>query len=151
MIWFKIKDLEQKISTHQLSEKDGFNYLFASTIYGFIYMLYAAMSMYSYLTLIDTVIAIIIFFPIIYKINGGIDNKDFIKRFIAISWVVRMKLLIYTIIFMFLYLNFIDLTNPSEAQQIALSLFSVAINILFYVMIINSFKSLKPIEKNSFD
>jgi len=152
MIWFNINDLEQQISTNRLSEKNGFNYLLASTIYGFIYMLYATMSTFTYLTLIDTGIAIvitIIFFPIIYKINASIDNKDFIKRFIAIGWVVRMKLLIYTLVFMFLYFNFFDPSSPSITQNVILSVFSIAMNLLFYVLIINSFKRLKPINVNT--
>jgi len=149
MIWFTINDLEQKISSNQLSEKDGFNYLLASTIYGFIYMLYATMSTFTYLTLIDTGIAIVItliYFPIIYKINASIDNKDFIKRFIAIGWIVRMKLLIYTLIFMFLFFHFFDSSSPSLTQNVILSVFSITMNLLFYMLIINSFKRLKPIE-----
>lgn len=149
MIWFKIKDLEKKISTNQFSDKEGFDYLFATTIYGFIYMFYTSMSGYSYLSWVNLILAIlitIIGLPMSYKINCKIDSKDFIKRFIAITWVVRMKLLIYTLIFMFLFINLFDLKTQSLGKDITLCGFSIAINIFFYVLTIKSFKRLKPTE-----
>ena len=149
MIWFRINDLEKKISMNQFSDKEGFDYLFATTIFGFIHMFYISMSGYSNLSWINFILAIlitIIGLPMTFKTNSIIDNKDFFKRFIAITWVVRMKLLIYTLIFMVIFINLFDLKTQSLEKDITLCSFSIAINIFFYVLVIKSFKRLKPIE-----
>lgn len=149
MIWFKIEKLEKKITTNQFSDKEGFNYLFATTIYGFINVFYTSISGYSYFSWINLIFAIlitIIGLPMTYKINCSIDSKDFIKRFIAITWIVRMRLLIYTLIFLFLFINLFDLKTHSLAKDLTLCGFSFSINIFFYVLTIKSFRRLKPIE-----
>jgi hypothetical protein len=146
MIWFKIKNLEHQISIGQLSEKNTLHYLLATIVYGLIYNLYSVICGYSYFTLAETLLAIItaiIFLPILYKENQKIDNHNFIARFIAIGWVVKMKLLLYTLVFIFFYLNFFDLNSENKSSYFILFAFSLFIQILFYVLSLKSFKRIK--------
>lgn len=150
MIWFNIKNLEDKISSNKLSEKDGYNYLLASSIYGIIYMLYVSIVGFNYLSFLGAgagIFMAVIFLPILFKINSSIDNKDFIKRYIAIGWVVRMKIMLYNVIFMLLFLNIFDLTTPSLAKDMTLFLFSIGISALSYVLITNSFKRVRLVKE----
>lgn len=150
MIWFDIKILEDKISSNKLSERDGYNYLLASSIYGIIYMLYVSIAGFNYFSFLSAgagILMAVIFFPILFRINSSIDDKDFIKRFIAIGWVVRMKIMIYNVIFMLLFLNIFDLTAPSLIKDMTLFLFSIGISALSYVLIINSFKRVRLIKE----
>lgn len=146
MIWFKLKELEKQISTNQFSDKDSFNYFLATTIYGFIYTSYSSISSGSqllWISLIATITITTIGLPIAYKINSEIDDKDFLKRFIAITWVVRMKLLIFTLFILFIYFNLFDLRNNSLAQSIFLFVCTLIINLLYYYLTIKSFKRLR--------
>jgi hypothetical protein len=146
MIWFKLKELEKQISINQFSDKDGFNYFFATTIYGFIYTSYSSISGGSqllWISLIATIIITTIGLPMTYKINSEIDDKDFLKRFIAITWVVRMRLLILTLLFMFIYLNLFNVRDNSLGQSIFLFVFTLVINFFYYYLTIKSFKRLR--------
>lgn len=146
MIWLNIKKLEKEISENRLSDNEGFYYLLATTIYGFVYYLFSGFSGYNIYTFLNLSIAIIITLiglPIAYKTNSQKGNIDFFKRFIAITWVVRMRLLIFTIIFMFICMNIFDLRNPSTVKDVTFLLFSILINVMFYGMTISSFKNIK--------
>jgi len=146
MFCFKLKALEKQISSNQFSDKDGFNYFFATTIYGFIYTAYTSMSggnQFLWVSLVATIIITTICLPIAYRINSEIDDKDFLNRFIAIAWVIRIRILILTIFFMFIYSNIFDLRNSSFLQNVVLSSFTLLINILYYYLTIKSFKRLR--------
>jgi uncharacterized membrane protein len=148
MIWLKFKKLEDKIANDQLTEQDSRNYLIATLAYGFIAHMFSLSKMgFNHLAYIPPAISIVLCFigiPILYKINQKYDNKDFVKRFLAVAWVTRMNLLIITAALSIIALQVFDFksNNDDPAKTISIMSFSIVLNILFYVLSILSFKRL---------
>src|SRR5659263_14252 len=98
MIWFNIKNLESKISNNELSDKDGFNYLLANAIVTVISISISTVHEHDrWIKLVGMIIAVMITIwgiKAAYNANNDNDGKDFLKRFLAISWVVSMRILV---------------------------------------------------------
>jgi uncharacterized membrane protein len=148
MIWLNSKKLEKQITSNELTEKDSFYYLLATVLYNFAFYFYSkAVSHFTILTVINFIVSIlgaIIVIPMIYKINREYDDKDFIKRFFAITWIVRIKLtiimIVYTLIYMTIFKNMQNARKVQIVVNIIMNLFLIAIN---YLLTIQSFKRLK--------
>jgi hypothetical protein len=148
MIWFQSRKLELKISKNLLSENDGYLYLLATCIYGYILALYSSRVPYTYIHLIIVlahIVITIIALPIIFKINSNLDDKDFLKRFLAITWIIRIKLLIWFVVSTLVYYNIVGMNISRTAQIIYVISNSVLSSLLYYVLTIRSFKRLKPL------
>jgi hypothetical protein len=76
-------------------------------------------------------------------VNNKIDGKDFFKRYFAITWEIRIKLLIASLIFLFICMNIFDLRKESNAKNVIYLIFGITIYILFYVLAIKSFNRIK--------
>jgi len=146
MIWFQSRKLELQISKIQLTEKDGYIYLLATAIYGYIIALYSSMTHYSYVHLIIVLAHIgitLVGLPMVFKINRNLDNKDFLKRYLAITWVIRMKLLLWFIVSTLIYYNIAGMKISKSTQISFVITNSVLISLLYYASSIRSFKRLK--------
>jgi hypothetical protein len=97
-IW-NLDNLSEELIAGELSERDTFKYLMASSIlYGL------AVIQYTNPNNIDTwsgVIAVLVsvfglFF--IYKCNGGDNGKEFLIRYLSISWVVFIRMFVLLMI-----------------------------------------------------
>ena len=146
MNWLNLKELENKISTNNLTDKEGVDYLLANFIYGSVWSYIASingLNLNSTINLLITLfVGIFILFKL-YSLNNELDGKDFFKRYFAVTWVIRMKLLIVYFIFLFLYLALFDMKEKNQTAVIISLLFSVTISLIFCVMTIKSFKRLK--------
>jgi hypothetical protein len=147
MIWLDSKQLERKISENKLSEKDTFHYMLATMIYGFLYTLLIPIKNYDDYVLINfctSILITLIGLSQTFKINQKKDDKDFVKRFVAITWVVTVKIFIAYIGFGVFIVLFMDLESPSTAIGIMSCAFSIITHVLFYILTVNSFKRLNP-------
>jgi len=152
MIWFDSRKLELQIAQNRLTEKDSFTYLLATAIYGYIIALYSSLTHYSttHLIIVLAHVAItLVGLPMVFKINCDLDNKDFLKRYLAITWVIRMKLLIWFIFSSLIYYNIEGVKTNKPAQITFIISNSVLTSLLYYALSIRSFKKIKKlIQKN---
>jgi hypothetical protein len=101
MIWFNIKELENKISNNDLSDQDGFNYLLAFFILSSIGYSFSSGNSNGWITFFGCVLSVLINvwgLRSVYAANKDIDGKDFFKRFFAIYWVIGFRLFLATIL-----------------------------------------------------
>ena len=97
MYLWDINGLSNELVAGDLSESQKFRYLFASSV---LYSLAAIQ--YSTPNEIDTWSGVITSFVTliglfyIYKVNGGEKGKNFLTRYLSISWVVFIRCLLYT-------------------------------------------------------
>lgn len=163
MIWFSIKKLEQKISSNRLSDREGLYYLLANIIFGYMLailnrsidsVVITATSLGSHLKAVNlsrwvvSVISISIYILAIlicYKINSAIDDRDFLKRFFSIHWVVTIRLLVfYYLVLMLILLVFFDLAKLNSVQKVTIYCAQSIIFYFFYLrLMLKSFKRLK--------
>lgn len=146
MVWFSYKKLEEKISRDLLTESDGTKYFIATAIYVAAQDLYNSQINFSASYLVHSIISlafVIATIMIMYEINQSIDGKDFLKRFISVMWLVKLRVLpIYFLslwLFKF-YFRYIGLPVHAYAAQ-----YGVTILICTYSMIamLQSFKRIR--------
>lgn len=92
-IW-SIDALKSALITRSFSQKDQLIFLLLSSL---VHML-VSMSVYNFRTrtAYSELISVVIFIGAIiyaYICNGGVHGKDFIARYIAVSWVVTIRVL----------------------------------------------------------
>lgn len=159
MIWLDIKKLEQKISNNLFSEKESFLYLLAHSIISCITI--ASGSQINNKG-INTLTSIVVIFITIwglkaaYKANMDFDGKDFVKRFVAIGWIIAIRLVLIVLgcsfaigiiaVIVSATTNIQDL--GTELSKNLFYVFFVSVfEIIYYLLIINSFRSLKSAAK----
>jgi hypothetical protein len=159
MIWFDLKNLENKISNNELTDKDGFSYVLAFFVLSAIGISFITNSSNGWIKLTQCVISVFITvwgLKTVYEVNNEIDGKDFFKRFFAINWVIGMRLLVITLIFAVIVgivigvvssKNGMNLTDPNPIKDIVELIFMAMYGLICYLLIINSFRRLKTIIK----
>jgi len=157
MIWFDIKKLEDKISKKELTDKDGFNYVLAYFVFSVIVLSFITKDTSVWIKFFECAISVIITvwgLKTVYEVNNDIDGKDFFKRFFAINWVIGMRILVVTLIFAFIISipigiisiqNGINYNDPNPIKDIIMLVLGAMYNLICYLLIINSFRRLKPI------
>jgi hypothetical protein len=154
MIWFDIKQLESKISNNELSDKEGFYYFLAYSILNIIMLsLFTDDSnSWKFSGLVIALVITIWGLWTTYDVNNEIDGKDYLKRYLAISWVIGMRLIVVSIfigillgILLVFYSvkNNIDLRDPNPLFDLAGLIFQTLFTLICYLLIINSFRRLK--------
>jgi hypothetical protein len=158
MIWFNLDVLLQKISKNELTDKDGFNYLlaFALTLLVLSFSLNYVLTS-TWLRLVEIVLTLLITLWGLrgaYEVNENRDAKDFLKRFLAISWVVNMKILFYNVLLsvilatIFAFYAVITGNAPSMdpfVVEIVETFYLVVLTFIFYRSILVSFKRLSAV------
>jgi len=150
MIWFDIKKLEKELIDENLSDKEGFNYLLANMIL-FSVAPYIAVDRYenSWLTFVEVVITIfitVIMLRTTYDINlKGSENKDYFKRFLGLSFVSGVRLVVYVVVAaipvgIFMALAGKLVTVDRGTKDILMLAMQIAIAIVYYFMLTNSFR-----------
>lgn len=142
MIWFEIKKVENKILKNKLTEKDGFYYYLATGIFCTVYLFFHALINFKHAPnslsyLLGIIIAILGLIQV-FKINNEIDGREFLKRYFALTWVIRVKLVIVTFIFFAIAMNFFDVRKDNPAKSITYFIFALIVQILFYLLVIKS-------------
>ncbi len=149
MIWFDIKELEQGLKNGDLSDKAIFNYLLANLIM-FSIVPYISSNDYTtkWLTAIEIVVVIaitIIGTKRTFDINSAGDNKDYFKRFLSLSFVTGIRLVVFVFIAAIpvgIIVYLVDKSigeNENVKDLFNLTLMAV-VGIFYYFMLTNSFK-----------
>src|SRR5215210_2921139 len=104
MIWFNLKQLENKLSDNQVTDKECFTYVLAFCLLSFfvgnIYIsttieLSSRMQLiYLLMGLAVTVIGV----KAIFNTNDERDGRDLFKRFFAITWVVGFRYFVLIVV-----------------------------------------------------
>lgn len=157
MIWFDIKELEDKISNDELSDRDGFNYLMAFFILSAIAVSFATNNTNGWIKLLHCVVSILINIwglNATYQANLDYDGKDFLKRFFAINWVIGMRLIVIAFIASILIGGIAGIVLavnggsyhvvPDYIKDFSALIISSLFSVIFYLLAINSFRTLKP-------
>ena len=149
MIWFDIKQLEKELAEGNLSDKEGYNYLLTTFIL-FTFPIYLTGEKFEnqWFTFIQFVIDIlftIIFIRKTFEINTNGDNKDYLKRFLGLSFVTCIRLIVYILIAAIpagIIIYIVEKSGPIEKNNKDLLMFLInfPFGIVFYYMLINSFR-----------
>ena len=152
MIWFDLKEMERKISTDDISEKESISYYLGIFITSSIYAMIAALVNKSPIGLTGASVALHYFFDTliivlgviyVYRLNSRIDNKDFFMRFFSLSFVIFIRLIVYTIcigiVFMISISFFIKL---QDLNKDLMSYIGHLWKIVYYFLIALSFRKI---------
>jgi len=159
MIWFNLKSLESKISNNELSDKDGFNYLLANAIVTIIAVnITTGKDSATWMLLTGFFLALLITIWGInaaFSANNAIDGKDFLKRYLAISWVISMRIFVVIlgvalisgiVMGILTAMNGEDNYTNSPIKDVIIMTITAFVSFICYLLIVNSFKRLKPQE-----
>jgi len=156
MIWFNIKELERKISSNELSDRDAYDYVLAHFIVSAL-TIYACsgtgIKWVDGLNVILLVLIVIVGMNKTYKTNDEIDGKDFLKRFFAISWVVGIRLTLVAILFAVIIgiaeiiVGGKELPVSNSFNNVVRLVLMVVVEIAYYLLIIKSLRRLTPVRK----
>lgn len=155
MIWFKIKELEDKLGKNEIPDKASYHYILAFTI---LYSLVLNGENVDYYTnkwwrILNFVIGLSISIYGIrksYYINEGGDNKDFLKRLFSLAFVHGFRILMF-VLPVFLIFNIINEITIATIDVSLISfipenpgsiLLDTLLSGVFYLLIIRSFKKI---------
>lgn len=154
MIWFKLKKLERKLSAGEVSEKTGMKYLLTWIIFfAVLFYLPGSSGPYSneWWELSSFVLNLGIFIIAIdriFRINRRNGKEDFLKKFISLTFVTGLRLLL---VYSFLWLLYkIFMYNISDdlflfisglwIEDVADLIHSLILTMIFSLLLIRSFK-----------
>jgi hypothetical protein len=155
MIWFNLKELENKISNDELSDRDGFNYLLAFFILSTIGYSLGSGNSSGWVKFIGLIISILINIwglKTIYAANKEVDGKDFFKRFFAFYWVIGFRLfviilpiamIIGVLIGIFSVKSAPDFSGNNPIIDLIILIFVSMFSVICYLLMINSVQKIK--------
>lgn len=122
MYFWNKKALEEKLIADSLTEREKFSYLFALT---FAWLLGGTLSLFflrevSDLMIIGQATGIVLSaIGIIwcFQINQAGDGKNFLERFICLSWIMSVKILVIYFAFLFAISIILNLAYPEQYQE----------------------------------
>jgi hypothetical protein len=158
MIWYNIKKLEAELIQGPIPDRDGFSYLLSYFVLGTM-VSYLGDDGYNYeasrwidcsLDLVVTIVGI----SMTWRTNSSGDGSDYFTRFISLSFVnavrvivkfVLTSLLLYIMIRLFLTENFITGGREDVIQILLSTLFQL----IFFDRVNKSFKNVSAIREIS--
>lgn len=150
MIWYDTKKLEKELVEGNISEKEGFNYLLTSTLISVI-VSYPSGRNYenkvlTAIELIIDILIIIITLKTTFKINTNGDGKDYLKRYVSLSLVIFIRLVVFLIIPIGIIvitakiLDTMDVIAYESTKDSILFGLSIVAGMIYYFMLTKSFK-----------
>lgn len=149
MTWFNIKELERKLINDELTDKESFDYLLYSsvllTFFTYIGVKEHTNDWLHFLELIISLVITILELKTTYTINTKGDQKDYLKRYISLSFVAGIRLFVYAFLVAIPFgILMVVINEPVEKDQnydeiIKLILISI-FGIVYYIQLTNSFK-----------
>lgn len=151
MIIYNIRKLENKLISDKVSDKEALNYLIANLLLWTICTCLGSEQSFQLKEFLELLVlgAILIYAcKECYKINRSGDNKDFLKRFLALYFVLSIRLLGLLLFFGMIFIIFFQLINSyeflnGEYFDWILDFLTIVIEVLFYNLLIRSFKRLQ--------
>lgn len=154
IIWFNLKKLKQQILDGELTEKRGFLYLliivFVYSISGYFKFHASSYEAFGYDNLWFPKIEMFILIPLLmislanaFAINQKIDGKSFLKRLVALTVVINIRLLVFMIpVFVVFSILQEIIGKMPELFEIIHLIISITWSVLFYIILIKSFQSI---------
>ncbi|MHB9141761.1 MAG: hypothetical protein ACYC25_07810 [Paludibacter sp.] len=161
MIWLDLKQMERKLSTNDISEKETLNYYLAFFIIVSVYVILATFlrtlinvkdvsTSTSLIQVILNTVIKVIGILYVYHINSKRNNKDFFLRFFSVSFVIFIRLIIYTLSIGFIVLILIYLFIDIKALSSNYSIYIFQLfQIVFYILIGLSFKRINALNQEN--
>ncbi len=149
MIWFDIKQLEKGFINGNLTDKEGFNYLLANMVlFSLTPYLVGDRSENNWLLSIQFVVDIFITIMSVittYRINTTGNDKDYLKRFLGLSFVITIRLFVYILIVLLpagLIMHYVNKSGATDKNTNDIFWFFVQIFIIiiYYFLLTNSFR-----------
>jgi hypothetical protein len=158
MIWYDIKELEKQLAEGAVDDKSGYHYLIGIILLytissyggGIDYENYWLKSIYIAADLILTIVNL----RTTYSINTNGDNKEYLKRYLGLSFVVSIRLLVYVVIVMTIgtFVTFVlEKNGPlnKDWKDIASLCLDLAAMAVFYFMLTASFKRVNAVSAST--
>lgn len=158
MIWFDLKELERRLRNGDLSDKDIFYYLLAGLLMESIFS-YINRDDYTTKWIVAIEIIIVIITTVIgmkrtFDLNSAYDNKDYFKRYLSLSFVIGIRLVVFVfiaaipigIIAYILDSNFGVNENVKDLFNLVVM---ATIGIFYYFMLINSFRRVSQVSNSN--
>jgi hypothetical protein len=152
MIWFNIKELELKLKGGEMSDKDFFQYLLANMILYSVVPYLSDSSSTKWILAIEIVFALaitVIGTKMTFDINSRGDNKDYFKRFFALSLVVAIRLIVFTFIALVPVVVIARIANSFGTVEGLDDFYNLALTIIFslayYYMLTRSFERVSKV------
>lgn len=136
MIWLRLKKLETKLINNDISEKTSFQYLLIYLVLIALVMTIPGKEEFSHWGwkagkgLLDLVITVVGTY-LVFSINSKGDNRDFVKRYLSLSFVNGLRLVLLILLLELLY-KVVMFIIPLELWQFFNELFSGDIPVLLY-------------------
>lgn len=161
MIWFNIKKLERKLANDDFPETLGYVYLiiFLSLLTSLYFLPHKASSsgndFFRILTVILTLLISLWGTNRIMGVNRNGSNKDFIKKFLALSFVAGVRLVTGLTVFLLIikYLHHLvqnfypGLVKGLLFGDISKLFLASVLSIFFFQILINSFRRINEMEE----
>lgn len=162
MIWFDIKNLEEKLIENEISERTGYHYLLA-----FLIIITLAISgeepadfTSQTLRFLDIIIGLIITIwgtGKLFEINNKGNNRDFLKRYFSLCFVHTSRIvivvflitLLYNLVAEFMLVDYSKYLDNLLKNDISELVFNILFQIVFYFLVIRSFKKVNRFSENT--
>lgn len=121
MYFWKIEKLKEDIRQDRLTEKDKFLYMLVSVvIYAILFEILAYMpaensNQWDYIESIGNILLALLGTIFVFRANGGSQGRDFLGRYFALSLVVSIRFLVYSLPLFVLYVGLFTAVNENEA------------------------------------
>ena len=162
MIWFNLKEIERKIAENDISEKESISYYLGIFLATILYAIIVSISTKKPISPQGSVAALHYFLNGVisvlgvlwaYRLNSKIDDIDFFIRFFSISFVIFIRLIIYTacigiilLVFISMFIKFQDMNY----QSIGLLAYASQLwKIIFYILIALSFHRISKLKSGN--
>ncbi len=136
MYFWNIEKLKEELAKAPLNQKQTLNYLVAVTIiYGLGTIPFGSYNQYDVFASALVIPVTIIGVYWAYYSNGGDEGQDFLSRYMAISWVMMVRLIVFLIPTIFIGVILLSLLSgqePPEHASIVDVVVIVTIEVFYY-------------------
>ncbi len=150
MIWFNIKNLEEKLIEGSVTEKEAFNYLLVTmlifTISPYLHHSDNTNQLISWIEIVFGIIFTAILLKTTFQINGSGDNKEYLTRYIALSLVISIRLFVFILIPLIVFgimtgiLKSNGILIYDNNKELIFLTMGIVVSIIYFFLLTRSFK-----------
>ena len=152
MIWLNLKKLERLLILNKINESISYQYLLVFLVLFTLTSNYSETNFSHYgwevsYVILELLITIVGTY-LVFKVNSEGDNRDFLKRYLSLSFVNGLRLvlfavfirLIFKVIMFVIPLYLWNTINDFFGEDSGEFFFDVILSLVFYVLLMASFK-----------
>lgn len=143
MNWFNLSKLENQICENKLTEDEVVKYWITLSILLTITHYYSPHSynLYAQISYAASGIIAVVTVYYSYKIHKKAGKDFFIQKYIAISWMIYIRILLVTLIYLLWYYTIFPKMQMNFKETYAINiLVQIILDISYFILIIRSFK-----------